>query len=106
MRHRKPLQGLASVADDDRVEEVRLRNMPPRSGLIHRRDADHVRAQCIHHRLQVREPVTDIGADRKHGTHHYCAPDRDRRERRATTATSPNVNGIGAFGLCTTASTA
>lgn len=114
LRPPQPLPRFAGriVGDQHRIEELPLLHPTPGVGLIYRGSRNQRIAETVGDRPQSCQAVTQVGANREHYPRHTAPPAGTtqprppRRERRITTATSSNVCGMGACGLCTATSTA
>ena len=94
--------GSGVIGEHDGIEKGLLRHPAPRVGLVDRRDCADRLAHPVDRSLQSGQSITEVGTDGQHDATHVAPPAGPgwarppRRERRATTATSANVNGIGA----------
>ena len=81
-----------------RVQVVLLRHRTPRRGLVHRRHRDQPWAQRVDRALQLRQPITEIRADRQHSGASLALA---RCAQSVTGDIARTCSGIGACGLCT-----
>ena len=94
--------GSGVIGEHDRVEEGLLGNPAPRVCLVDRRHRADRLTKPVDGSLQSGQSIAEVGTDGQYDATHVGPPAGPgrmrplRRERRATTATSANVKGIGA----------